>query len=50
MNGFDDFDAQYQCEDVYQEDAMSFEWAEDVTDEPPMYSDFDGFEYPEFDS
>lgn len=25
MNGFDDFDTQVQCEEVYQEDAMSFD-------------------------
>ena len=25
MNGFDDFDTQQQCEEVYQEDAISYD-------------------------
>ena len=32
MNDFDDFDTQYQCEDVYLEDALSVEW-NDTTDD-----------------
>ncbi len=28
MNGFDDFDTQVNAEEVYQEDALSVEWAD----------------------
>lgn len=37
MNGFDDFDAQVQCEEVYQEDAISYD--DSYEDYLSMYDD-----------
>jgi len=37
MNGFDDFDTEVQCEEVFQEDAISYDDSYEYDNDPSPY-------------